>query len=60
MTTTDMIVEPPAGSITDRIAPIARQIWVAKYRLKDADGTPIDRTIEDSWRRVARALAQAE
>jgi len=60
MTTTDMIVEPPAGSITDRIAPIARQIWDAKYRLKDDDGTPIDRTIEDSWRRVARALAPAE
>ena len=56
----DMMIEPPAGSITDRVAPIARQIWDAKYRLKDADGTPIDRTIEDSWRRVARALAQAE
>ena len=32
----------------------------AKYRLKIADGIPVDRTIEDSWRRVARALAAAE
>jgi ribonucleoside-diphosphate reductase alpha chain len=44
----------------ERVAPISRQIWDAKYRLKAADGTPIDRTIEDSWRRVARALAAAE
>ena len=31
-----------------------------KYRLKAADGTPTDRTIEDSWRRVSRALASVE
>jgi hypothetical protein len=60
MTTMDMMIEPPAGSVTDRVAPIARQIWDAKYRLKDAAGTPIDRTIEDRWRPAARALAQAE
>jgi ribonucleoside-diphosphate reductase alpha chain len=41
-------------------APIAEQIWQMKYRLKGADGTPIDRTVEDSWRRVARALASVE
>ena len=44
----------------DRVAPISRQIWQAKYQLKAADGTPIDRTIEDTWRRIARALAAAE
>mgnify|MGYP000600317503 CR=1 FL=1 len=38
-------------------APIAEQIWDMKYRLKDASGTPLDATPEDSWRRVARALA---
>jgi ribonucleoside-diphosphate reductase alpha chain len=48
------------GGITDRIAPISRQIWDAKYRLKSPDGTPVDVTIEDTWRRVARALAAAE
>ena len=41
-------------------APIAEQIWDAKYRFKDADGTPIDITVEDSWRRIAKALASAE
>ena len=43
-----------------RIAPISRQVWDAKYRLKTLDGAPIDRSIEDSWRRVARALAAPE
>ncbi|RBI84285.1 adenosylcobalamin-dependent ribonucleoside-diphosphate reductase [Rhodosalinus halophilus] len=41
-------------------APIAESIWDMKYRFKQADGTPIDRTVEDSWRRVARALAGVE
>jgi ribonucleoside-diphosphate reductase alpha chain len=48
------------GSVAADIAPISRQVWDAKYRHRDADGTPFDRTIEDSWRRVARALAEAE
>ena len=33
-------------------APIAEQIWDMKYRLKEQDGTPIDATVEDSWRRI--------
>ena len=41
-------------------APIAEQIWDMKYRLKDADGTPVDLSVEDSWRRIARALAKVE
>ncbi len=41
-------------------APIAESIWDMKYRLKALDGTPIDRTVEDTWRRVARALAAPE
>ena len=56
----DMNVEPHATSALANAAPISRQIWDAKYRLKDADGAPVDLAIEDSWRRVARALAQAE
>ncbi len=36
------------------------QIWDAKYRLKTANGEPIDRTLEDTWRRVARAGASVE
>jgi ribonucleoside-diphosphate reductase alpha chain len=56
----DMNVEPHASSALAQAAPISRQIWDAKYRLKTADGAPVDLTIEDSWRRVARALAKVE
>jgi len=41
-------------------APIAEQIWDMKYRFKSADGGAIDTTVEDSWRRIARALASVE
>ncbi|MDW3117338.1 MAG: adenosylcobalamin-dependent ribonucleoside-diphosphate reductase [Roseovarius pacificus] len=41
-------------------APIAQSIWDMKYRLKEADGTPVDETVEDTWRRIARALAAVE
>ncbi|MEL6999425.1 MAG: ribonucleotide reductase N-terminal alpha domain-containing protein, partial [Pseudomonadota bacterium] len=41
-------------------AEISRQIWDMKYRLKDADGAPVDAAVEDTWRRIARALAQVE
>jgi len=41
-------------------APIAEQIWDMKYRFKDADGTPIDETVEDTWRRIAGSLAEVE
>ena len=41
-------------------APIAEQIWDMKYRLKNAEGEPVDQTVDDTWRRVARALAEGE
>jgi ribonucleoside-diphosphate reductase alpha chain len=41
-------------------APIAEQIWDMKYRLKTADGAPVDQTIEDTWTRIADALAAPE
>ena len=41
-------------------APIAEAIWDMKYRLKEADGTPIDSDVEDTWRRIAKALASVE
>ena len=43
-----------------QVAAISQQIWDMKYRLKGPDGAPVDKTIEDSWRRVAAALAEAE
>ena len=41
-------------------APIAEQIWDMKYRLKEADGTPLDGSVEDTWSRVAKSLAKVE
>ncbi len=41
-------------------APIAEQIWDMKYRFKAPDGTAKDVTVEDTWRRIARDLAQVE
>lgn len=42
------------------VAPIAQQIWDMKYRLRGPDGAPLDQTVEDTWRRVAKALAAVE
>ncbi len=42
------------------VAAISQQIWDMKYRLKGPNGQPVDKTIEDSWRRVADSLAEAE
>ena len=39
---------------------ISHQVWDMKYRLKQPDGTPMDRDVPDSWARVAMALAEAE
>ena len=41
-------------------APIAESIWDMKYRFKDADDTARDGTVEDTWRRIARALSAQE
>ena len=35
-------------------------IWDKKYRLTAKDGTPIDKTMDDTYKRVARALAYVE
>ena len=56
----NVIAERPRLPAHERIASISRQIWADKYRLKQTDGTPVDLTIEDSWRRTARALAAVE
>ncbi len=47
------------------VGSISQQIWDMKYRLRaPADGNmpgePLDKTIEDTWRRVASALAAPE
>jgi len=43
-----------------QVASISQQIWDMKYRLRGAEGEALDATIEDTWRRVARALSGVE
>ena len=50
---------------TTSVAEIAMQpasydIWDKKYRLKSKQGDSVDHTIDDSYKRVARALSDAE
>ena len=42
------------------VGSISQQIWDMKYRLRGPSGEMIDKTIEDTWRRVATALAAPE
>ncbi|MGH8279030.1 MAG: LAGLIDADG family homing endonuclease [Gammaproteobacteria bacterium] len=35
-------------------------IWDKKYRLKAKDGTILDQTVDDTWKRVAQALSKVE
>ena len=39
---------------------ISQHIWDLKYRLRDAQGQPVDQSLDDTWSRVARAAAGAE
>jgi ribonucleoside-diphosphate reductase alpha chain len=45
-------------AVTRFSAPISEQIWNMKYRFRNGDGG--DASVEDTWRRIARALAVAE
>ena len=40
--------------------PASEDIWDTKYRLKTKDGEAIDGTVDESYQRVARALADVE
>ena len=50
-----------AHAVTDiEFQPASHDIWDAKYRLISKDGTKLDETIDDTYKRVARALANVE
>jgi len=40
--------------------PASMDIWEKKYRLVKKDGTPVDRAMDDTYTRVARAIADVE
>ena len=42
------------------LQPASLDIWDKKYRLKTKQGEPVDATVDDTWARVARALADVE
>lgn len=42
------------------LQPALHEIWDSKYRLKDSAGQPVDRDIDATYSRVARALAEVE
>ncbi|TXK59798.1 adenosylcobalamin-dependent ribonucleoside-diphosphate reductase [Alkalisalibacterium limincola] len=50
---TDSVAEIP-------LQPASQDIWDKKYRLKTKQGEPVDAGIDDTYQRVARALADAE
>ncbi|UGB37698.1 adenosylcobalamin-dependent ribonucleoside-diphosphate reductase [Frateuria soli] len=42
------------------LQPASYDIWDKKYRLRTKAGEPVDGTIDETWQRVARALAAVE
>ncbi len=43
-----------------QVASVSQRIWDMKYRLKAADGRLVDKTIADTWARLAGAMAAPE
>ena len=60
MTTTAHLKAVPANAAEISFQPASLDIWEKKYRLKTKDGKPVDETIDDTYQRVARALADVE
>jgi len=42
------------------LQPASLDIWDKKYRLRTKTGEPVDGAIDDTWKRVARALSDVE
>ncbi|MCP5197718.1 MAG: adenosylcobalamin-dependent ribonucleoside-diphosphate reductase [Gammaproteobacteria bacterium] len=53
-------VDRPTTAADVPLQPASWDIWDKKYRLKAKDGCPIDETIDSTYQRVARALAEVE
>lgn len=49
------------NTVTDiPMQPASEDIWDTKYRLKTKDGVAIDNSVDETYRRVARAIADVE
>ena len=54
-------VQNSVRSVNDiALQPASQDIWDQKYRLKAKHGQVVDETVDDTYRRVARALADVE
>src|SRR5487761_171489 len=55
------VLKTAANAVTEiPVQEASADIWDKKYRLKAKDGTILDATVDDTWKRVARALADVE
>jgi len=48
------------ASVNITLQPASEDIWDKKYRLKDKLGNPVDKDIDGTYKRVARAIAEVE
>jgi ribonucleoside-diphosphate reductase alpha chain len=53
-------ISPQSMDDTLPLQPASMDIWDKKYRLKAKNGVPVDHNIDDTYRRVAKALSEAE
>jgi ribonucleoside-diphosphate reductase alpha chain len=60
MTTIAHLEAVPTSVADIPLQAASQDIWETKYRLKAKDGTPVDATIDSTYQRVARALADVE
>jgi ribonucleoside-diphosphate reductase alpha chain len=48
------------GAVEIPLQPASQDIWDKKYRLKTKQGEPVDLSIDHSYQRIAKALAEVE
>jgi ribonucleoside-diphosphate reductase alpha chain len=60
MSTVRLEAVKTAHSMDIPLQPASLDIWDKKYRLKTKQGEPVDASIDDTYKRVAKALAEAE
>ncbi|MGY3858820.1 adenosylcobalamin-dependent ribonucleoside-diphosphate reductase [Aeromonas intestinalis] len=60
MAKSNPVLDSESGTGLIPLQETSLEIWDSKYRLKRKDGTPIDGSIDETYQRVARALAAQE
>lgn len=60
MAKSPQVLESESGADLIPLQETSLEIWDSKYRLKSKDGAPIDGSIDETYQRVARALAEQE